>query len=193
MQHIKNLFQKPVAAACRIKIRFFSPFLAIYGAWLIVFLVLVTGCDTRNEKADTSGTDNPETVSRSDEAQKTINNKQQQTAEEASSISEEAQKSGIQEQAGIKVTFVELGSVKCIPCKMMQPIMEEIEKEYIDQVNVVFYDVWTPEGNPYAAKYKIRVIPTQVFLDKDGREFFRHEGFFPKDELVKVLKMQGVD
>ena len=66
MQHIKNLFQKPVAAARRKKIRFFSPFLAIYGASLIVLLVLATGCDTRNEKADTSGTDNPETVSRSD-------------------------------------------------------------------------------------------------------------------------------
>ncbi len=90
------------------------------------------------------------------------------------------------------VTFVELGSVGCIPCKMMQPIMKEIEEEYKDQVKVVFYDVWTQEGRPYAEKYKIRLIPTQVFLDKNGREFFRHEGFFPKEELVKILEMQGV-
>jgi thioredoxin 1 len=92
----------------------------------------------------------------------------------------------------ILVTFVELGSVRCIPCKMMQPIMKAIEKDYADQVNVVFHDVWTPEGEPFAASYKIRVIPTQVFLDKEGKEYFRHEGFFPKDELIKVLQQKGV-
>jgi thioredoxin 1 len=92
----------------------------------------------------------------------------------------------------IKVTFIELGSVRCIPCKKMQPIMEEIKKEYAGQVKVIFYDVWTPEGKPYAYKYKIRLIPTQVFLDKDGEEYFRHQGFFPKEELVKVLKQKGV-
>jgi len=90
------------------------------------------------------------------------------------------------------VTFVELGSVRCIPCKMMQPIMKDIEKDYAGQVKVVFHDVWTPAGEPFAQTYKIRVIPTQVFLDKEGKEYFRHEGFFPKDELVKVLKQKGV-
>ena len=90
------------------------------------------------------------------------------------------------------VTFVELGSVRCIPCKMMQPIMKDIEKDYAGQVKVVFHDVWTPEGEPFAQSFKIRVIPTQVFLDKDGKEYFRHEGFFPKEELVKILKQKGV-
>jgi thioredoxin 1 len=92
----------------------------------------------------------------------------------------------------ILVTFVELGSVRCIPCKMMQPIMKDIEKDYAGQVKVVFHDVWTPEGEPFAVSYKIRVIPTQVFLDKEGEEYFRHEGFFPKEELVKILKQKGV-
>lgn len=92
----------------------------------------------------------------------------------------------------IKVTFVELGSVKCIPCKQMQPIMKEIEEEYKGQVKVVFYDVWTAEGKPYVKEFGIRAIPTQVFLDKDGKEYFRHQGFFAKDELVEVLKTQGV-
>jgi len=91
-----------------------------------------------------------------------------------------------------KVTFIELGSLSCIPCKMMQPIIEEIKKEYAGQVKVVFYDVRTPEGRPQALAYKIRVIPTQVFLDKDGREYFRHEGFFPKEDLVRVLQEKGV-
>ena len=92
----------------------------------------------------------------------------------------------------IKVTFVELGSVGCIPCDKMQPIMKEIEEEYKGQVKVVFHDVKTAEGNPYIKEFGIRAIPTQVFLDKDGNEYFRHLGFFAKDELVKVLKMQGV-
>lgn len=90
------------------------------------------------------------------------------------------------------VTFVEIGSVKCIPCKKMQPIMKEIEQEYAGKVKVVFYDVWTEAGKPYGKQYGIRVIPTQVFLDKDGKEYFRHEGYFPKEDLVKVLKQKGV-
>ena len=91
-----------------------------------------------------------------------------------------------------KVTFIELGSVRCIPCQMMQPVMKSVEEKYGDQVKVVFYDVWTPEQSHYSEKYKIRAIPTQVFLDADGKEFFRHEGFFPEDELVKVLHLKGV-
>ena len=91
-----------------------------------------------------------------------------------------------------KVTFVELGSVNCIPCKQMKPIMEDIEKEFPTQVKVVFHDVWTAKGKIDAEKYKIKLIPTQVFLDSLGKEYFRHEGFFPKEELVKILKQKGV-
>ena len=94
---------------------------------------------------------------------------------------------------GTKVTFIELGSVNCIPCKAMQPIMDEIRKRYSGQVEVVFHDVWTAEGRPYGAQFGIRVIPTQVFLDADGKEFFRHEGFFPMDQLKQVLARGGVE
>ena len=90
------------------------------------------------------------------------------------------------------VTFVEIGSVNCIPCRAMQPIMKAVEEEFGEQVKVVFHDVWTPKGKMDAAKYNIRVIPTQVFLDKDGEEYFRHEGYYPKADVVRVLKMQGV-
>ena len=92
----------------------------------------------------------------------------------------------------VLVTFVELGSVNCIPCRMMQPLMREIENRYPGQVNVVFHDVWTEEGKPYGEKYNIRVIPTQVFLDSNGVEYYRHEGFFPKDQLIAVLEKKGV-
>lgn len=114
------------------------------------------------------------------------NNKSEVIKSTASVISET-------DKEQIKVTFVELGSVKCIPCKMMQPVIDEIEKEYIGQVKVVFHDVWTPEGQPYAKEYGIQGIPTQVFLDKDGKEFHRHTGYYPKEEIVKVLKTQGIE
>ena len=91
-----------------------------------------------------------------------------------------------------QVTFVELGSKKCIPCKMMQPVMESIEKGYAGKVKVVFYDVWTEEGKPYAQKYGIQTIPTQVFLDKDGNEFYRHIGFLAENLIVDLLEKQGV-
>ena len=91
-----------------------------------------------------------------------------------------------------KVTFIELGSVNCIPCKMMQPIMKNIEQKYGGQVNVIFYDVWTQEQRQYAEQYKIRVIPTQVFLDENGKEFHRHEGFYPEEEIDKIMKSKGL-
>ena len=91
-----------------------------------------------------------------------------------------------------KVTFIELGSVRCIPCQQMQPVMKSVEEKYGKDVKVVFHDVWTEAGAPYAKQYGIEAIPTQVFLDKDGKEFFRHVGFFPEEELVKVLKQKGV-
>ena len=89
-----------------------------------------------------------------------------------------------------KITFIELGSVNCIPCRQMQPIMKEIAAEYPGQVRVVFYDVWK---NPAPGEhYKIQLIPTQVFLDERGNEVFRHVGVFPKEDLVKFLKEHGV-
>lgn len=94
----------------------------------------------------------------------------------------------------IKVTFIELGSEKCIPCKRMRPIMKEIEEEYGDKgVKVIFYDVWTEADSPYAGKYAIQGVPTQVFLDRKGKEYFRHVGFFPKEELIKILQMKGIE
>jgi len=75
---------------------------------------------------------------------------------------------------------------------MMQPVMKSVEEKYGSQVKVVFYDVWTEAGAPYGQKYSINAIPTQVFLDKEGKEYFRHEGFFPEEELIKVLKQKGV-
>ena len=86
------------------------------------------------------------------------------------------------------ITFIELGSVSCIPCKQMKPVMAEIEKEYGNKISVVFYDV--NKDRQKASDYKIKLIPTQVFLDKKGKEFYRHEGFFPAAEIKKLVDKQ---
>ncbi len=91
-----------------------------------------------------------------------------------------------------QITFVELGSVNCIPCKAMQPVMKSIEEEFGDQIKVIFYDVWQAEQKKYAQEYKIRVIPTQVFLDKNGVEFHRHEGFYAREDIAKLLVEKGL-
>ncbi len=89
-----------------------------------------------------------------------------------------------------QVTFLELGADRCIPCKQMQPIMKDIAAMFPDRVQVVFYDVW--KDSAPAMKYRIQLIPTQVFLDQKGQEFARHVGLFPKEEILALLKKQGI-
>jgi len=90
-----------------------------------------------------------------------------------------------------KIEFVELGSVNCIPCKKMQPVMKSIEEKYKGLVKVTFHDVWKDEAP--AKKYGIDLIPTQVFLDANGKEIMRHQGFYPEEEIDKFLQSQGLN
>lgn len=85
------------------------------------------------------------------------------------------------------ITFLEIGSLSCAPCRMMVPVMKEIEEHYKDRVVVVFYDISGTMGSLIAEKYRVRMIPTQVFLDDKGKEFFRHTGFYPASEIKKIL------
>ncbi len=91
-----------------------------------------------------------------------------------------------------RVTFVELGATWCTPCKLMQPVMRSLESRYGEQLKVIFYNVSSAQERSYAQQYRIRLIPTQVFLDSNGKEFFRHEGFFPETEIDKLLRQQGL-
>ena len=102
------------------------------------------------------------------------------------------QKTETSKSENYMLTFIDLGSVKCIACKMMEPVMEKIREKYKGKVKVIFYDVWTKEGKPYAYLYKIRVIPTQIILDKNGNEIFRHQGYIPFEELEKIFRKYGV-
>lgn len=82
--------------------------------------------------------------------------------------------------------LIDLGADKCVPCKKMAPILIELRADYAGLVDVVFIDVWKdPDaGEPY----NLRLIPTQVFVGHDGKEVFRHEGFFAREDIEKVFQ-----
>jgi thioredoxin 1 len=86
--------------------------------------------------------------------------------------------------------LLDLGAGKCIPCKMMAPILEDLKREYEGQMQVDFIDVWK---DPSAGKaYGINLIPTQIFYGAGGKELFRHEGFFSKEDILAKWKKLGV-
>lgn len=86
--------------------------------------------------------------------------------------------------------LVDLGAGKCIPCKAMAPILDELRTEYANTFEVVFIDVW--ENSPAAEPYNINLIPTQVFFDSEGKELWRHEGFLGKDAILAKWREFGV-
>jgi len=87
--------------------------------------------------------------------------------------------------------LVDLGADKCIPCKMMAPILEELKKEYVGIFNVEFIDVWKSPDE--AKKYGVKIIPTQIFFDASGKELFRHEGFFSEEDILSKWKEFGIN
>ncbi len=100
--------------------------------------------------------------------------------------------SGAPQEVPVKgtVTMIDLGAHKCIPCKMMAPVIKELSVEYEGRAAIVFIDVW--ENSNVPQQFGIRAIPTQIFYDAQGKEQYRHEGFMDKQSVVKVLQRLGV-
>ena len=88
------------------------------------------------------------------------------------------------------VTMVDLGAASCVPCKMMAPILDKLEKRYSGKAAIIFIDLrYEREA---ARHFGIRAIPTQVFFDKTGKEVYRHVGFMSEKDIVAQLKAMGV-
>ena len=86
--------------------------------------------------------------------------------------------------------LLDLGADKCVPCKMMAPILEELKSDFTDHFTVDFIDVWKfPEQ---AQPFGVRVIPTQIFFSADGTELFRHEGFFSREDILAKWMELGI-
>ena len=85
--------------------------------------------------------------------------------------------------------MLELGSTTCVPCQMMEEVLDELRRDYPDRLRVKFIDVGElPEAGH---TYNIRVIPTQIFLSPDDRELFRHEGYFATADIVRKWQELG--
>ena len=101
---------------------------------------------------------------------------------------------GAIEPAGIPVkgmpTMVDLGAKECIPCKMMVPVMEKVEKKYKGKAAIIFIDVW--KNKEPAKRFGIRAIPTQIFFDDQGKEVYRHVGFMSEAAIDGIFKKMGV-
>jgi len=89
-----------------------------------------------------------------------------------------------------RVTMIDLGAKKCIPCKMMAPILAKMEKKYDGRAAIVFIDVW--QHREQARRFGVRAIPTQIFYDASGKEVFRHVGFMSEEDIVKSMSQLGV-
>jgi len=104
-----------------------------------------------------------------------------------------AEKTSVIPEVPVKgmVTMVDLGAKACIPCKLMAPIMEKMEKVYRGKAAIIFIDVWKNREQP--ARFGISTIPTQIFYDAEGKEVYRHEGFMSEEDIVGQLRKMGVN
>lgn len=90
--------------------------------------------------------------------------------------------------AEYEITFLEFGSTGCPACKRMESVMEEVRQKYPQKVNVVFLNILKPENQLLMKYYGIAVIPTQVLLDREGKEFFRNSGYISANDLLSHSK-----
>ncbi len=89
-----------------------------------------------------------------------------------------------------RFVMLELGSVGCIPCEQMKPVMQKLRDSYQGKLDVIFIDVRNDHDT--ARRFGVHIIPVQVFLDKTGKEFHRHMGFYSYEEIAAVLKKTGI-
>ena len=143
---------------------------------ILLSILLITSCQSKKEKHPSD----ENALQNQIEAEETV----------SQSLSE---KEGTVIKAPEQVRLpklIDLGADKCIPCKMMAPILEELRSEYAEEFEVVFIDVWKDPRK--GREYGIRVIPTQIFYDADGNEFYRHVGFYSKDDILAKFSEIGV-
>lgn len=86
--------------------------------------------------------------------------------------------------------LVDLGAGRCIPCRQMKPILDELKRDYATRFETVFIDVW--ENRDEGRRYGIQLIPTQIFYDASGKELFRHEGFMAKKDILAKWRELGL-
>lgn len=153
---------------------------------MMALLIMTFACEKKDVKNNSIASDASSAKSQSPEVS------QPQGSEPSKSESSAVQAS-LKKEPDVKKKLprlVDLGADKCIPCKMMAPILEQLKQEYAGKLDVEFIDVWK---NPEAGRqYGIHVIPTQIFYDTDGKEFNRHVGYISKEDILAVFQQKGI-
>ena len=90
---------------------------------------------------------------------------------------------------GFDATFLEFGANGCSSCLRMETEMSKIKTQYPDRVNVVFVNVLQPPNQRMMKYFGIVAIPTQVLLNKNGKESFRHTGYLSSEDILKQLNL----
>ncbi len=89
-----------------------------------------------------------------------------------------------------RIVMLELGSVGCIPCEQMKPVMAKLTDSYKGKLDVIFIDV--KKDHDTGRRFGVYMIPVQVFLDRNGKEFHRHIGFYSYEEIAEMLNKSGL-
>ncbi len=89
-----------------------------------------------------------------------------------------------------KLILLELSSSTCSICKQMQPFLKEIEDEYSDKLVIKTLDIVA--RTDIAQKFLVNAIPTQVFIDRQGKVYFKHVGYMSKKQILEVFKKMGL-
>jgi thiol-disulfide isomerase/thioredoxin len=87
--------------------------------------------------------------------------------------------------------LLDIGSTTCIPCKKMAPILNALAHDYVGVFEVEFLD--TRVNKELAEEFGIRLIPTQIFFNRQGLELYRHEGFMGREEILDTWIELGLD
>lgn len=111
-----------------------------------------------------------------------------QSATDAASPTGSAAVSDVKLGSG-RPMLVDLGADECVPCKLMKPILDNLTEEYAGRMDVVFIDVW--KYREQAARFNVRMIPTQIFFNEAGKELYRRSGFIGKEDILATWKQLG--
>jgi thioredoxin 1 len=163
---------------------------------IVSVIAVLTIKRNKSEQATETSTETTADVNNSAQQARNINEEQIKIDLDSGTTSEITASADDTEQPDRLVTenlpmLIDLGSDECIPCKEMAPILEELKTEYAGNFKVEFMDV---RKDPLSGTiYNIKLIPTQIFFDASGKELFRHEGFYSKNDILSKWKELGFE
>lgn len=87
-------------------------------------------------------------------------------------------------------TLKMLSTTTCPACKMMEPVLKEINAKYSGKLATEH--VYLEEHPEVAKQYGVRYVPTLIYLDADGKEIAQEVGYKPLEEVLQTFAKAGV-